>query len=83
MIEKLSVVFVPEFLVYKRIMCRQGWEIKNWFILSHAYRHSKTLCFMGSLQKCFFFFSFFALTVFGTDVQKKMKRQLPVYVRLI
>lgn len=81
MIEKLSVAFVPEFLVYKRITCRQGWEIKNWFILSHAYRHSKTLCFMGSLQKCFFF-SFFALTVFGTNVQKKKKRQLPVYVRL-
>lgn len=40
--EKLSVAFVPEFLVYKRIRCRQGWEIKNWFILSHAYRHSKT-----------------------------------------
>lgn len=58
MIEKLSVAFVPEFLVYKRITCRQGWEIKNWFILSHAYRHSKTLCFMGSLQKCFFFFFF-------------------------
>lgn len=33
-------------------------------------------------KNAFFFFPFFALTVFGTDVQKKKKRQLPVYVRL-
>lgn len=34
-------------------------------------------------KNAFFFFYFFALTVFGTNVQKKTKRQLPVYVRLI